>query len=119
MTYQDIKYYTTINDTDSTKVSGLVDSMLNNGWVGAPILVYGESLITGSHRLAALNVIEEMVNDMEIDDSEVLNADIAEDVTDIVNEYVERTGNDIEFDCLGKIFAGTWVENHKNEIAEW
>jgi len=53
MRYDTISNYSPINEVSPDKVDKLVESMLERGWVGCPILVYGESLITGSHRLAA------------------------------------------------------------------
>jgi capsid protein len=53
---------------------------------------------------------------------EILNSDLAEDVTDIINDYCEENEvcwDEIDFAALGKIFAGTWVEDYKNEIKEW
>lgn len=54
MNYYDIQCFAEINEVDESKVDELVSSMLSNGWQGMPILIIGESLLTGSHRLAAL-----------------------------------------------------------------
>lgn len=90
MTYRDICRYAPVNETEQAHVDELVKSMLENGWQGMPILVCGEALLTGSHRLAALNEIERMVNDMEIDDAEILDEEIAEDVTEIVEANIAK-----------------------------
>lgn len=125
MTYQDISRYRPCNEVDKAKVDKLVESMLANGWQGCPVLVYGDELLTGSHRLAALKRIEEMYHNDEIDEANILDEDIAEDVTDIVEEnwqkYVEEHGYDPDFDKsdIGWLLAGSWVEDYKDEIAEW
>jgi ParB-like nuclease domain len=38
---------------DREKFDELVLSMVENGWVGAPLVKYGNQLLTGSHRFAA------------------------------------------------------------------
>ena len=47
---------------------------------------------------------------------------MAEPVDDIINAWCEEndcTIDEIAYDNLGQIFAGTWVEQYKDEIAEW
>lgn len=117
MKYWDIKGMAAVNNASPAKVEALAESIAANGWSGAPILVCNLGLVTGSHRLAALAEIE------RADDfSDVLDEDVAEDVTDEVNAYCEREGvcfDEIPFDRLRKVFAGTWVETYKDEIEEW
>ena len=52
--------------TDSEKVKALADDMLANGWQGAPIVCYGAwgngNALTGSHRLAAWELIHNDIN---------------------------------------------------------
>lgn len=118
MKYDEISSYAAVNGTDAAKVAELAESIKADGWKGAPILVCSMGLVTGSHRLAALKAI-----DAEADyDGDVFSADVAEDVTDEVNAYCEREGvgfDEIRFDSLGDVFAGTWVEAYKDEIVEW
>jgi hypothetical protein len=120
MRYDNISNYSPINEVSPDKVDKLVESMLERGWVGCPILVYGESLITGSHRLAALHKIAH-----EHPEADVLNQEIAEDVTDIIEgrlaEFEAENGYipEIEYDNIGWLFEGTWVENHKDSLPEW
>ena len=121
MTYSDISYYAAPNSTDAKAVASIADSMLSNGWTGAPILVHAAHgiLLTGSHRLAALKVID--ASDAAMDAS-VLSADIAEDVSDIIDAYCEANDesiDELELDNLSKYFAGTWVERYAAEHAEW
>ncbi|MEQ2422043.1 hypothetical protein WMO23_04760 [Megasphaera sp. CLA-AA-H81] len=114
-TYFDISSLPLVNDVDENKVSEIKKSILKNGWKGAPILYTNMGLVTGSHRLAALREIEETE-----DDDDVLFEDVAEDVTDIVNDYCEKndmTWDELDFSYLREIFAGTWVEEY--EIREW
>ena len=116
-TYEDIKCLPLVNDVDEKKVSEIKESILANGWQGAPILYTNLGLVTGSHRLAALREIEETG-----EDDDVLFENVAEDVTDIINSYCEENDiywDELDFGNLGEIFAGTWVEEYKDEIREW
>lgn len=126
MTYNDIACYALINDVDTDKVNDLADSMIENGWVGCPILIYGEELLTGSHRLAALREVERRYLTGEIDEvPEVLTCDIAEDVTEIVEENIAKAEEEngfapeIEYDNLGWMLEGSWVEEYKDDMEEW
>ena len=118
MTTAELNYHELINEVDDEKVEALMNSIRENGFVGCPILVYGDILLTGSHRLEALRRLA-------AEDSEYENEEVAEDVSDIVDEalaaFEEKNGYDadIEFDNLGWMFRGTWVEDYKDEIAEW
>lgn len=126
-TYQDIKDYGPINDVEEAKVESLVKAMLEEGWKGAPILYDEYGLITGSHRLEALKRIEKMLDVMDVNDpkfktgSEILDKEIAIDVTEYVQKYCEayEIGRDeIQYDSLGEIFQGTPIEQWKDEL-EW
>lgn len=118
MTYGKIAYMNLINEVDSEKVNAIADSMRANGFVGCPILIYNDQLLTGSHRCAALALLAE-------EDSDVFDWDVAEDVTDLVEAAFERFEEengwcrDMDLSDLGWIFKGTWVEEYKNEIEEW
>lgn len=114
----EILYYAEINNTDAEKVNEIIESIRNNGWQGAPILVMESSrmLITGSHRLAALKVLDDECFDLDS------LGDVAEPVDDIINSWCEDNDtciDDIRYDCLSSVFSGTWVEQYKDEIAEW
>lgn len=114
-TYFEISSLPTVNDVNHDKVEALKKSILSNGWKGAPILYTNMGLVTGSHRLAALQEIEETG-----EDDDVLFENIAEDVTDIVNDYCEKndmTWDELDFSYLREIFTGTCVEEY--EIREW
>lgn len=120
MKYSEFESFNPINKVDEDRVREIANSILENGWRGMPILVcesFGY-LITGSHRLAALKLIEEENEDFYLDDL----GDIAEDVTDEINAYCEEhdeTIDTIPYDNLSAIFAGTWVEQYKDELVEW
>ena len=117
MTYNEIKSLPAVNDVDPVKVEEIKNSIMENGWQGAPILYTNLGLVTGSHRLAALREIEETE-----DDDSILDEDVAEDVTDIVNDFCEKndiTWDELDFSSLREIFTGTWVEDYKDEIREW
>lgn len=125
MRFREIEYFAPINDVDQNKVNQIAESIKDNGYVGCPILVCGESLITGSHRLTALQQLAEQEDAEQIDFIGVRDLIVAADVTDIVEEamrkFEEENGyaRDIEFDNIGWLFEGTWVEEYKNEIEEW
>ena len=65
-----------VNDVDEEKARKIAESIKKNGWQGAPILTYGNCLVTGSHRLRAI----EMLYDDDFD----LDFGCAYDVTDII-----------------------------------
>lgn len=116
-TYEDIKCLPLVNDVDEKKVSEIKKYILKNGWKGAPILYTNMGLVTGSHRLAALQEIEESG-----EDDDVLFEDVAEDVTDIINDYCsshDTYWDELDFSSLRDIFSGTWVEEYADSIDEW
>ena len=118
MTYGEIERMPAINDIDGEKVARIADSMRKNGFVGCPILVYNDQLLTGSHRQAALSMLAE-------EDADVYDWDVAEDVTDIVEDafarFEEENGYtpDMDFSNIGWMLKGSWVEEYKDEIDEW
>lgn len=119
----DILDFAPINETESEKVEKIKKSILENGWNGMPILTYGNTLITGSHRLNALKDIYDdyMSEYCENDELEKIlrNDEIAIDVTDIVEGWMEKNPEEeIPTDCLSILFEGTWVEDYKEEL-EW
>lgn len=116
MTYEEIKGFAPVNATDPEKVAAIAASIRENGWTGAPILVAAASgiLITGSHRLAALRLIDE---EDGLDD-----LDVAEDVQDLIDAWCEENDaslDDIDFSSLANVFRGTRIEQYKNEMEEW
>src|SRR5690625_2065388 len=99
-----------INSVYENKVQELVDSILINGWQGAPILYHSSiGLITGSHRSAALNKIEEMYDNDELTPEQQEMAEKVDqeeeyslDVTDIIDDWMEENPEQgFEFDSLG------------------
>lgn len=118
MTANEILYYSEINATNPDHVAEIAESIRENGWRGAPILVVEcqGMLITGSHRLAALKALNNEWFDLDS------LGDVAEPVDDLVNAWCEENNaciDDIPFDCLSDVFFGTWVEQYKDEIVEW
>ena len=116
-TYFDISSLPTVNEVDQNKVEEIKKSIVANGWQGAPILYTNMGLVTGSHRLAALQEIEESG-----EDDDVLFEDVAEDVTDIINDYCsshDTYWDALDFSSLRDIFSGTWVEEYADSIDEW
>ena len=86
--YYDIKCMPKVNKTDDKIVNQLVQSILKNGYLGEPIYYCEMGLITGSHRLTALQTIDDSDFDNIYD---ILNNDdIAIDITDIINQYCEN-----------------------------
>lgn len=126
--YYTISGFCGINDVEEVKVQSILESIITNGWKGAPILYVDDyGLVTGSHRLEALKRLEAMYDDADnatqsrID--EILNSDdIALDVSGIIDEYCAEndcTFDQIQFDNLRTVFAGTEIEKYAAEIAEW
>ena len=115
MTALNILDFEPVNFVDPEKVNNIYKSILENGWSGAPILVYGNCLITGSHRKAALIKL--------FDDGYNLNFECAEDVTDIIEGKIAEGMEESEIfnnlDYLREIFTGTWVEEYKDDLVEW
>ena len=117
-TFKNIESYGTINAVDIDKVNTIAELIKNNGWIGAPILFIDSGLITGSHRIEALRLLD---NEGELD----FSMEVCEDVTDIVDaafdSFINKYGYapDMDYSNLGWIFEGTWVEEYKKEINEW
>lgn len=119
MKWTEIMCFYPIADVEPDKVQQLAESIKANGWQGAPILVSEArgQLITGSHRLAALKLIEEETC-LDLDEL----GEIAEPVDDIINAWCEENNAVIEqlpYDNLREVFAGTWVEEYKSQLSEW
>ncbi len=45
-------------DPHAGRVQALASDMAANGWVGAPILTWGDLAVTGTHRIAAARIAE-------------------------------------------------------------
>lgn len=120
MKFEEIECMALINDVDPEKVNEIAESIKKNGFIGCPILVYNDMLLTGSHRLAALEQLadEDYESVMDL-------GDVAEDVTDIVEanyaEFTEENGyeRDIDYSQIGWLLKGSWVEEYADEICEW
>ena len=119
MTYMQISCYATPNDTDRKHVDEIAQSILRHGWDGAPILVDSVQgvCLTGSHRMAALQHLADDT-DMDVDDMTV-----ALDVHDILEDWYDsqdpETVDELPLDNLSAIFAGTEVEEYKDQLPEW
>ena len=124
--FEMIGYGELINKVDEDKVQQLIESIINEGWKGAPILHHQSiGLITGSHRTAALRRISDMYENDELTEKQreiVEEIDRTEvyyyDVTDIIDDCIEK-GIELEYDNLERVFKGTEVEQWKEEIEEW
>ena len=119
MTYMQISCYATPNDTDREHVDEIAQSILKHGWDGVPILVDSVQgvCLTGSHRMAALRHLADD-SDMDVDDMTV-----ALDVHDILEDWYDSQDPDdvdeLPLDNLSAIFAGTEVEEYKDQLPEW
>lgn len=119
MTYMQISCYATPNSTDRKHVDEIARSILKHGWDGAPILVDSVQgiCLTGSHRMAALQHLADDT-DMDVDDMTV-----ALDVHDILEDWYDSQDPDdvdeLPLDNLSAIFAGTEVEEYKDQLPEW
>lgn len=118
MTYENISYMALINEVNEEKVNMIAENMKENGFVGCPILIWNDQLLTGSHRLAALRKLDD-------DGYDVLDWDVAEDVTDIVEaafeNFEEENGwmREADLSDIGWMLKGSWIEKYKEEIKEW
>ncbi len=124
--YNNIECLRKVKLTNQEKVNELIASLLSNGWSGVPILYYADlGLVTGSHRVEALNQLETMQYDVDEEtqskiDSILENVEAIE-VSDIVDNYCNQNDvcwEDLDFSNLGSIFTGTEIEKYKDEI-EW
>lgn len=119
MTYMQISCYATPNSTDRKHVDEIAQSIIQKGWDGAPILVDSVQgiCLTGSHRMAALQHLADDT-DMDVDDMTV-----ALDVHDILEDWYDSQDPDavdeLPLDNLRAIFAGTEVEEYKDQLPEW
>ena len=120
MKFREIQCFEPINEVDQIKVNEIAESIKDNGFIGCPILICGESLITGSHRLTALQQLAEQEDNDEIDFIDVRDMLVAADVTDLVEKALsENPDRELDTSDIGWIFKGTWVERYKSEIEEW
>lgn len=120
MRFREIEYFEPINEVDENKVNEIATSIKANGFIGCPILVCGEALITGSHRLTALQQLAEQEDNDEIDFIGVRDIVVAADVTDLIeNALTKNPHRELDTRDIGWIFKGTWVEEYKSEIEEW
>ena len=119
MTYMQISCYAPPNSTDREHVDEIAQSILQHGWDGAPILVDSVQgiCLTGSHRMAALQHLADDT-DMDVDDMTV-----ALDVHDILEDWYDSQDPDavdeLPLDNLRTIFAGTEIEEYKDQLPEW
>ena len=121
MTKKYIRGLVTVNDVEENKVEEIAKSIRENGWQGAPIIYAGETLITGSHRYAAL---DKLYNDADFEDEHGVfeNENVMFDAEEIIEAYLKENEMDfdeIDFSYLGEVFEGTEVDRWKSEIAEW
>ena len=101
-----------VNDVDEEKARKIAESIKKNGWKGAPILTYGNCLVTGSHRLTAFEIL--------YDEDFSLDFECAYDISDILEEKgISEEELWESTDNLSTIFEGTWVEEYADEIEEW
>ena len=56
MKYKNIANKALINNVDEEKVNAIAESMRKNGFVGCPILIWNDELMTGSHRMAKRDI---------------------------------------------------------------
>lgn len=118
MTFGEIAWMHEINEVYEEKVNKIAESIKENGWLGCPILVYNDQLLTGSHRLAALKKLDEEGED-------VWDMECAEDVTEIVEENIRKREEeqgwapDIDLGNIGWLLEGSWIEQYKGSITEW
>ena len=120
MRFREIECFEPLNEVDENKVNKIAASIKANGFIGCPILVCGETLITGSHRLTALQQLAEQEDNDEIDFIGVRDIVVAADVTDLIeNALTKNPHRELDTRDIGWLFEGTWVEQYRDEINEW
>ena len=90
-------------DIENDKVNEIIESIKNNGWQGAPIVVWGDVLITGNHRYAACVAIDadpEVITLEEVFEEDGINFDEAhaeanypaagEDLSELLNNLSDE-----------------------------
>lgn len=122
--FSEIVGYNPLHSTDDKKVSELKANLLQKGWTGMPILIasgWGE-LVTGSHRLVALKEIWEDMEEGNLEESAFdFSSVMVECVQDILDEAIAQDDEfcGVEYDHLRQYFAGTRIEQYKNDLNEW
>lgn len=53
---------------DPAKLEALTDDMIANGWRGAPLVRWGDGLVTGTHRYHAANAAEICIPVVDLED---------------------------------------------------
>ena len=53
---------------DTPRLNSILESMKENGWIGAPLVAWGSHLVTGSHRYEAARLLEIDVPVVQLDD---------------------------------------------------
>ena len=136
MLYNEIKDYPSINDTDIAKSHCLAQGMIRDGWIGCPIIIFHDALLTGSHRLAALKEVELMwfsgklkhypsvlCQDVALDLTEDIELHLADKNIGFIAPGIYMNPNGLIFKLsyfdIGWLLEGTPVEIYKKEIKEW
>ena len=111
MTYNSICHMQKLNDTDIKKVYSLALSIYRHG-ITDKLLYCDNGLITGSHRLDALRVLDRIAdktsnNTILLRITDILSSDVADDITDMLINHNVDYGT-IPFD-----------DNNESDILDW
>lgn len=121
MLYENVSMYFAGGGYDQGKVDAIAEDIRQNGWHFPPILVDGEQgvVITAPHRFLALAKLRDDPEDFH---DEIFAADVAEDVSDIIEAWYSedeaRVDGEFPWFNLEEVFGGTWVEEFKDGISD-
>jgi hypothetical protein len=82
---------------DWGKVGELMESIKQNGWQGAPLVAWGDQLITGTHRYAAWRKLGYCDYDLPTIDLSEVFAEAGFDIDELHEKYGYPTVDDPEF----------------------
>lgn len=116
MILEQLRKFEPLNETDENTVESIISAMLEGTFLCAPILIWNDGLMTGSHRVVAADMLYDRANEIKNFDDERyeialdMKIEIC-DVTDIMEEYRRAYPDDsIDYSYLSRYFQGTWAE---------
>lgn len=127
MTLYELANYESLNEIEREKVENIKTAICNNTFNAPAILIWNDTIVTGSHRVTAAQELKVLAEKLALDDDETGLGEFlydyefeTVDVTDILDAYFSENENEeMEYDFLRKYFAGTEVEEIVSKEKEW